>query len=46
MTLSSGTGPSRAAVGYYYIYIEATPRKDGDKAILTTEPYNLQGMRL
>jgi hypothetical protein len=36
-TPSSGTGPSAAADGSYYLYIEtSSPRARGDKAILKT----------
>lgn len=38
-TPSSGTGPSAAATGGRYLYIEtSSPRKNGDKAILASPP--------
>ncbi|XP_052085695.1 MAM and LDL-receptor class A domain-containing protein 1-like isoform X2 [Mytilus californianus] len=41
-TPSSGTGPTGAANGNYYIYTEASsPRSNGDTAVLTTEDTNL-----
>ncbi|XP_052086488.1 MAM domain-containing glycosylphosphatidylinositol anchor protein 1-like [Mytilus californianus] len=40
-TSSPKTGPTNAAEGNYYIYIEVTDKNDGDKAILTTEAASL-----
>ncbi|XP_076084963.1 MAM domain-containing protein 2-like [Mytilus galloprovincialis] len=42
-TLSSGTGPTSAAEGSYYIYIEATSVAQGAKAVLTSESASLMG---
>ncbi|XP_063405763.1 MAM and LDL-receptor class A domain-containing protein 1-like [Mytilus trossulus] len=42
-TPSKDTGPNNAAVGNYYMYTEVSnPRTFGDKAVLTTEEFNLQ----
>ena len=44
-TPSSGTGPSSAYEGTYYIYIEASsPRVNGDTAILSTAQSKLAGL--
>ncbi|XP_076090048.1 MAM and LDL-receptor class A domain-containing protein 1-like isoform X2 [Mytilus galloprovincialis] len=41
-TPSSSTGPSSAATGDYYMYIEtSTPRVNGDTAVLSTQDTNL-----
>ncbi|XP_063406649.1 MAM domain-containing glycosylphosphatidylinositol anchor protein 1-like [Mytilus trossulus] len=41
-TPSMGTGPESAAEGTYYMYIEASVKSPGTRAVLTTEATDLQ----